>query len=315
MVDELHSHLYLTSFWCESRWKEYVPNQQTRMFLATLLPFSIIPANHRMEVPLCDFEEEAALSDPILAKAANPPSPTTAAPRRTRLDKYLEDLNLRANDQPFDLNEQNAPGTGLMSSASSSVIPGSSSRNSMSIVPTSSSYLGLTPQHPEADSFAYIETLLESLAILSKLGSALDVVSQKLPQEIYALVETTLDEVSERAEYGRRGTMISPLVSGVAAGRIEDVYLLATSGSSTGFGPGITSIPTAPSMVAPAGNGLVPSSTLRLTALEASTKYLDQETMRDLFWTLYSKLEAVSQGLRVVYEVANRIGSVRHAFL
>ncbi|THH02605.1 hypothetical protein EW026_g281 [Hermanssonia centrifuga] len=30
--------------------------------------------------------------------------------------------------------------------------------------------------------------------------------------------------------------------------------------------------------------------------------------MKDLFWTLYSKLDAVAQGLRVVYEVSNRIG-------
>ena len=49
---------------------------------------------------------------------------------------------------------------------------------------------------------------------------------------------------------------------------------------------------------------------LRLTALESSTKLLDQDVLRDFFWTLYSKLIAVSEGLRVVYEVANRIGSV-----
>jgi exocyst complex component 4 len=29
LVDELHAHLYLKSFWCESRWAIYTPNQQT----------------------------------------------------------------------------------------------------------------------------------------------------------------------------------------------------------------------------------------------------------------------------------------------
>lgn len=29
LIDELHSHLYLRSFWCDSRWAVYVPNQET----------------------------------------------------------------------------------------------------------------------------------------------------------------------------------------------------------------------------------------------------------------------------------------------
>ena len=28
LIDELQNHLYLKSFWCESRWSAYVPNQQ-----------------------------------------------------------------------------------------------------------------------------------------------------------------------------------------------------------------------------------------------------------------------------------------------
>ena len=55
----------------------------------------------------------------------------------------------------------------------------------------------------------------------------------------------------------------------------------------------------------------VTASSLRLAALESVEKQVDHEVLRDLFWTLYSKLDAVTQGLRVVYEVSNRIGSVR----
>ena len=64
----------------------------------------------------------------------------------------------------------------------------------------------------------------------------------------------------------------------------------------------------------PAGHGqLLPARSLRLAALEMSTKRADQEIMKDFFWTLYSKLDAVAQGLRVIYEVSNRIGSVSYS--
>lgn len=61
--------------------------------------------------------------------------------------------------------------------------------------------------------------------------------------------------------------------------------------------------------------GYFPGSSLRLAALEPSTQQVDQEILRDFFWTLYSKVDAVSQGLRVIYEVANRIGSVSNFVL
>lgn len=51
---------------------------------------------------------------------------------------------------------------------------------------------------PEQDSFAYIESILESLAYLGKLGIAIDNVLQRNPLEIYNLVESTALEVDER---------------------------------------------------------------------------------------------------------------------
>ena len=155
-------------------------------------------------------------------------------------------------------------------------------------------------RNPESDSFAYIETLLESLAVLGKLGTALDLVTQRLPSEIFALVETTLDEASERAEYGRRGTIM------LSTGSKTEGPWLSVNGGNSGHGVGASSIG---SIVAPQG-GLLGASSLRLAALESSTKHADHETLKDFFWTVYSKLDAVSQGLRVVYEASNRIGSV-----
>ena len=34
LIDELHSHLYLKSFWCDSRWAAYTPNQQCSMSIS-----------------------------------------------------------------------------------------------------------------------------------------------------------------------------------------------------------------------------------------------------------------------------------------
>jgi len=153
-----------------------------------------------------------------------------------------------------------------------------------------------------------METLLESLAVLGKLGSALDTVAQRLPQEIYALVESTLDEVSERADYLKKGSVLD---AGELRTGVEDIYVV-----SSGPGPvnlGLLSS-TAITLLSTAGKGrgtLLSPSSLRLAALEASTKQIDHEILKDFFWTLYSKFDAVAQGLGVVSEVANRIGSVR----
>ncbi|TCD59885.1 hypothetical protein EIP91_011260 [Steccherinum ochraceum] len=288
LVDELHSHLYLRSFWCDARWMVYSPNQQT--------------------LPTPVFESDGNSADAVM-----PTSPTSPTSKRSRLTRFLDDLNLRPNDPPFDVNERDYRNsiTGASLAASGSVTMGLSTAASRTSLPQISSYTsGMMPSNdnPESDSFAYIETLLESLAILGKLGSALDIVAQKLPQEIYTLVETTLDEVGERAEYGRRGSLMASIAPSLSASRMDDVYLLLTSGAPTTLGSGIISVGSAEQT---RNGGLLAATTLRLATLEASTKRLDQEIMRDLFWTIYSKLDAVAQGFRVVYEIANRIGSRR----
>jgi exocyst complex component 4 len=135
--------------------------------------------------------------------------------------------------------------------------------------------------------------------VLGKLGSALDNVAQRLPGEIFSLVETTLDGVGERAEYGRRGSMI---MAGGMTSRSDGPYIFVNGDS--GHGVSASNIGSTPQ------GGLLGASSLRLAALESSAKQVDHETLKDFFWTVYSKLDAVSQGLRVVYEVSNRIGSV-----
>ncbi|KAI0639631.1 Sec8 exocyst complex component-specific domain-containing protein [Trametes polyzona] len=285
LVDELHSHLYLKSFWCESRWTVYHPNQQS--FASQ------------------DSPEEGEGSDSVgrPLSVSSPVSPT--APRATRVAKFLDDLAVRPNDPPFNVNDSN-----YRHSVSGSGLSSSSSMNALSAFTSSSNSQS---RNPEADSFAYIEMLLESLAALGKLGTGLDIVAQKLPGEIFSLIEVTIEEVSERAEYGRRGSMVGMMDPGSATGRLGDLSMLTTS-TVTSNALGIAGVAVVMALQGPpmnARHAIMDATNLRLTALESSTKVLDQEILRDFFWTLYSKLIAVSEGLRVVYEVANRIGSRR----
>ncbi|KAJ7169705.1 exocyst complex component sec8 [Mycena filopes] len=244
LIDELQSHLYLKSFWCESRWAAYSPNQQT--------------------LPKVEFEEEMELKPSVLPTS----SPSEETFRQTRLTRFLNDLALRPNDPPHDLNDPSFRNSG------SEILSGRSSMNFSS---------ASTANNPESDSFAYMETLLESFAVLGKLGNALDNMGQRLPSELFTLVESTLDEVEERAEYGRRGSMFT--FTGVSA-KTDSVYTFSAADSSAASASKAT---------------LWNASGLRLVALESSAKQVDHEILKDLFWTLYSKLDAV----------ANRIGSRR----
>ncbi|KAI0778405.1 Sec8 exocyst complex component-specific domain-containing protein [Trametes elegans] len=291
LVDELHSHLYLKSFWCESRWTVYDPNQQT-----------FAEQDHRGDADnLENTGRPMSVSSPV--------SPTGR--RTTRLAKFLDDLTLRPNDPPFDVNDTNyrhsfsGTGSGLAG------MPASASTSALASLASASTHP--QPRNPEADSFAYIEMLLESLAALGKLGTGLDIVAQKLSGEIFSLIEVTIEEVSERAEYGRRGSMIGMMDPGSSTGRSSNLSMLSTTVMASNA-LGIAGVAVAMALQGSqihARRMVLDATNLRLTALESSTKVLDQDILKDFFWTLYSKLIAVSEGLRVVYEVANRIGSRR----
>jgi len=256
-------------------------------------------ANRPIAVPKTEYDLEL----PESVRAAKRDSePAENLPDRYR--HFLAELAVRPNDSPLDVEDHRLRHS---VSASSPVV----GANSISSFGSSSNLAGIAASQnksPESDSFTYMETLLESLAVLGKLGSALDAVAQRLPQEIYALVESTLDEVSERADYLKKGSVLD---AGELRTGIEDIYVVSSGPNPANLGL-LSS--TAHTLLSAAGKGrgaLLSPSSLRLAALEASTKQIDHEILKDFFWTLYSKLDAVAQGLGVVSEVANRIGSVR----
>ncbi|KAF9231597.1 Sec8 exocyst complex component-specific domain-containing protein [Melanogaster broomeanus] len=254
LVDELHNHLYLKSFWCETRWTAYTPGQSA-----------------------CAWCRYCIVYHPNLSLKTNPLNQTS------RLSHYLTGLATRPNDPPHDLDDTNFQGSATVQEISTSLS-----------VSSTSLQFSKANANPEADSFTYMETLLESLAVLGKLGSALDI------SEIFSLVESTVDEVAERAEESKRSS-VHLTTTGLGAKSVGGYVFVS---------PEPITIASVHPTLAPKGMS-TRASALRLAALESSSKHRDQEILRDLFWTVYSKLDAVTQGLRVVFEVANRIGSRR----
>jgi len=226
---------------------------------------------------------------------------SSSSPKSTsRLSRYLSSLALRPNDPPHDISDTSFYSSAFAQDPSPPFAQSFSSNINFTGPAISASQAPQLDANPETDSFAYIEILLESLAVLGKLGSALDIVAQRLQSEIYALVESTLDEVEERMEESKRVS----LFNATGLGRRSEGGYIFVANDSIGIAlDGVVSS-------IPAKGILLRTSSLRLAALESSTKQVDQETLKDFFWTLYSKLDAVTQGLRVIYEVANRIGSV-----
>jgi exocyst complex component 4 len=261
-------------------------------------------------VPRVEFEDEPLSSNESAQHPNSPSSPTTRTShtQHSRLSRYLQDLSLRPNDPPGAVDDGGSgSGQGISGTPSYSNSAGPSAATSYSSLSNlANAGPNQNQRNPEADSFVYIETLLESLSVLGKLGGGLDIIAQRLPGEIFALVDGTVDEVSERAEYNRRTSLLFGINTGSKG---HSTYIVTSNHAVTGGLP--LNIPSSLVGATRARHGLqISPLQLRLIALESSTKHADHEILRDLFWTLYSKLDAVMQGLRVVYEVANRIGSV-----
>lgn len=279
LIEELHNHLYLKSYFCDARWKVYSPGQE--------------------ELPMVRFGSDYAGNATEAGRGSSGGSTTATAEssESLQLTRFLQSLRSRPS---FDPNlASDIPESALMTSTKSfSALTGELKGASMSrldgtsdIVTTRAGRYGAEfDQNPESDSFLYIEMLLESLSRLGKLGAALEIVSQRLAMEVHQLVDTTIDEVDARNEPLRRFSV---------ALRPESVLLASSSALARSFTETLRSSRT--SFNRPI------STMLRISPGETSALQRDGETMRDLFWTLFSKLDAVLQGHRVVYEVAGMI--------
>lgn len=55
-----------------------------------------------------------------------------------------------------------------------------------------------TPHNPEADTFQYIQLVIESLNKMNRLDVAIDTIEQRLPVELFRVVEKSNNEVAQR---------------------------------------------------------------------------------------------------------------------
>jgi exocyst complex component 4 len=121
-------------------------------------------------------------------------SPTSHSQPSTKLQRYLNSLSLRPSNNPL-LDEPVDEYLTRVADAESIALEMGAALPSRTPVESNSTKAS---QNLELDSFAYLEGLLESLGVLGKLGVGLDVISQRVQNEIYHLVDSTLEEVEER---------------------------------------------------------------------------------------------------------------------
>ncbi|KAF1985897.1 hypothetical protein K402DRAFT_394149 [Aulographum hederae CBS 113979] len=117
LIEELHSHLYLKSPYCENRWKQYAHNQKAT-----------------------PGEEDSQAIDSKIRKLF------------LFLDKL--DTSVVATEDPT--------------------------------------------RNPEADTFMYIQLLIEALNNLSRLDVAIETIEQRLPIELFRVIERCNNEVDQR---------------------------------------------------------------------------------------------------------------------
>ncbi|KDN51404.1 hypothetical protein K437DRAFT_272907 [Tilletiaria anomala UBC 951] len=302
LVEELHNHLYLKSPSCDVRWHAYTPGQ-------TLMP--TLDLDNQFE----ESEEENMVAAQDL-KASLSSLPSTHQPPPAALHRFLQTLSSRPSFDPKLATD--VVDTSLAPSTSTSALTGELIENTgdsgMANSKSTDSLAGLTgfnsagdsgsngSENIESNSFLYIEMLLESIARLDKLSYVLDTIAHRLQVEVHQVIDTTIEEVERRNEPSRQHSM----------GRAGSMYLgrssshtLSFSGPSSsawrGSGP--------PSTLHVSTSGSVRHGLMRRTAAESFATAMDEETMRDLFWTLFSKFDAILQGHRAVYEVTTRISS------
>lgn len=206
---------------------------------------------------------------------------SSAGEKPTLLARYLLDLAMRPSQDPFLDLPEDLDLTSPVFATPAHARTGLNLANGVNPAPTYVNGSTSKAFNPEADSFVYVEHLLEALAVLGRLGWALDALAQRESVEIFSLFDSTIEEVEERTTDRRRQAM-------------------------TNFMP--TSAVFLPPPPSSADNGDDSDETLAVAT--AGKLDEDAETLRDLFWTLYSKLDAVLQGFRVTSEVASRIAAV-----
>nr|ODN98653.1 exocyst complex component 4 [Cryptococcus depauperatus CBS 7855] len=277
LVEELQNHIYLKNLYSDSRWRPYTPGQVN------------------LPIPELEVTELSSNLNKNGTNATPGPGPSS------RFSRYIAQLiakpsidpNLSYYDDFFTPPPPTLPIVSQAKSEGGSGIGQTDSYRSVSltngiITNGSRSAFGDT-DNPETDSYTYIETLLEALAAMGRLGQALDMVAQRVPAELHALIEITLDEVESRSEQHREEVDFATRPMSLLAAPDNTHSAVNSNGAKSLFAP---------------------TEMVRIeVSLGAASPPQHTALLNDLFWTLYSKLAAVLEGHRVIYEVSRWIST------
>lgn len=326
LIEELHNHLYLKSFFCDARWKSYTPGQTTIPDVDFGQDYDELLSQQRQQQAQHDPENGSekrahgnstgrdSMEGREGIEAEGTQRRRSSNDQAHKLSKYLKSLGARpVPDQSAENLLDLAPDAVRSHHGEPSGLPLSSSSDSIAgAAAAAAAAAGNRSQHPqhnpETDSFLYIEMLLESLARLGKLKVTQEVVLQRLPTELHQLVEATIDEVDTRSEMTRRGSTAFVRPESLLLSNSSALARSFAESAQAGFRNSLANDAGMRMSMGTSGSW-APSGLMRVSALETSQVERDAETMRDLFWTLFSKLDAVLQGHRVVFEVMTRISN------
>jgi len=298
LIEELHNHLYLKNYFCNTKWRAYRPGQASLPVTRTpdepaTTPFGFSAEPEHTSAHPSSYHATASSSKLTNAENSNVPSNPTPY-----LRNFLNELMTQPQSNPL---EEEADFFLELSASSLHSELGTEHSRQLS---TAHSGLGAKKRknqsaNPETDSFKYIESLIESFAVLGKLSLGLDTVLQRVPVEVYALVESTLNEVDERHENTKRFFRSSSANKKALKSNMNMIILMTASNQA--------SLP---------GNTALKSTANRTSQRFSLFKFNDNEfrelesiihILQDFFWTLYSKFDATLQSFRVLHEVSLRI--------
>ncbi|EGG07514.1 uncharacterized protein MELLADRAFT_85678 [Melampsora larici-populina 98AG31] len=300
LIEEHHNHLYLKSYFCDNRWRVYRKGQSH-------LPVIQFTDGSAADNEKFDMSIQSNSNTPAVSQAASFP-PNDFLPsnqRRTRthvtssLQHFLDDLLTKPQsnpllDEPDMFLEMNPTPTSPTLGDHATTPP--VSHRLLSHGGIDGKKRKAQNVNPEVNSFVYMESLIESLAVLGKLSLGLDNTLQRAPLEIYNLVEATIHEVEDRYEsvthiggsapkaYGNDGNINT--LSSNRASTLEFKLLLSSA---------IQSFNTKR------------ISRFKININEIKELESNSEILQDFFWTLFSKLDATLQSFRVTHEVGLRI--------
>ncbi|KAI8991536.1 Sec8 exocyst complex component-specific domain-containing protein [Mycotypha africana] len=133
-------------------------------------------------------------------------------------------------------------------------------------------------KNPDTDSYYYMELIMESLLVLGEISSALQTIQERLPVEVHTLVDKTIAEVEQR--HSNQWSHYTHQIQSYHNKDNHSGYSMIDKNNSDEYD---------------------------IYCLDKANSEAKNEILKDLLWTLFSKLKSVLTGHRFVETCARHI--------